>query len=1171
MHKLKILLAVLGTILVFVFMYVVFFNNTHRLHDAAVMQNRMQQKFTLAITKSRAELITKTLQSLQQSTTAFKEEQAEEIEQEGYKEYIQVFKKDTLMYWNVDKKMPLVNSINYNINTQLLQFHQQWYLTYIQVLKDSTTAYISIPVMDEYLVKNDFIKPFNYLNLNLHKHINFCDAKFAGATPININNKVIGYFCLTNKVAHLGNFIVTHYWIYFSLLVLYLCFGLTFYYSIQATHKHTLFAIFTCINSILAFVLVILFNSCVHLTASSSQVLQHIAIWGGASIQLIFIRAWSASFTINTNKYKVPIYIIITGLLIGSCFLLFKQNINLTWYATLTGNAYEVPILLIPSYQNIFYYLVLFASILYVFMCSKVIKRWSYNFMLSNTTKLLVFISCTMLFTLLAIIYFKEIPMFISLLFGTALVLFNINRLFTKWSFNFNYFNISFLLWIAIISAGMAYILQYNNSKYHYQNMYAYGEFLLDKQNNDFIATLNMFIRKHNYKKYTPYEWQLYFESEVSTLFDIDFVNNTNLPAAEKEDTNKLVIRKKYTNSFKYLLKIADTQSLILKPKSFESLEAMPNILKLSPDYLNSFNVENNYAYALLDSNNTVLYTNIYQASLFKELIKKHKKAGKLLGYKYVFVQETNYSMVVLMQDRGLVDYLFLYGAVFSWLFVFFTIVLIAVVTLKYKGNFKAIRNHFFGSFKHRYFISIIGLELLAFLAILYFVNRYANRTQIITDTNSIFSNLKLVKTELSNKIKKYGDDWNILPEEMQKVKQQFGVDFNMYNPKGNLLYTSLPILYILGLEGKQLHPKVLTNLNNALEGTKDIKKETIGSFNYKLGYMKYYSPNGNLYYITIPYYKQYDQLKLSKLNFLVPLIDTLFLLLIITGIVSYTLINYLNKRIGKLSNAIKQVDIQNANAIDWPYQDELKPLVLQYNAMVIKVEESARQLAISERDNTWRDMAKQIAHEIKNPITPIKLTLQRLQMYLQQGHPELQKHTQRAITTVLEQIDSLNDIATNFALVAKMKDKKLEKFELNELIKNVVYVHKQETETIYVTYNTTVPNIEIIADRDQIKRVLNNIIGNAIQAIPIDSNGIVNVTLNTFNSKAIITIKDSGVGIGEADTIQIFKPYFTTKNTGTGLGLAISKDIIEGHGGNITFTSIVNEGTVFTIQLPVI
>ena len=231
-------------------------------------------------------------------------------------------------------------------------------------------------------------------------------------------------------------------------------------------------------------------------------------------------------------------------------------------------------------------------------------------------------------------------------------------------------------------------------------------------------------------------------------------------------------------------------------------------------------------------------------------------------------------------------------------------------------------------------------------------------------------------------------------------------------------------------------------------------------------------------------------------------------------------------------------------------------------------MEKSAELLGKSEREGAWREMAKQVAHEIKNPLTPMKLSIQHLQRALNDNAEDVKELTQKISIRLIEQIDNLSNIATAFSDFAKMPQGNFDVINIEPILNSAVELFR-ESENVEINLNYASKEYFVNGDKEQLMRVFINVIKNATQAIPENKNGIIDINIEEKNDDFIISFKDNGVGIPIEKREHIFEPNFTTKNSGTGLGLAISKNIIERMNGKIWFDSVVDEYSIFYIELP--
>jgi len=226
--------------------------------------------------------------------------------------------------------------------------------------------------------------------------------------------------------------------------------------------------------------------------------------------------------------------------------------------------------------------------------------------------------------------------------------------------------------------------------------------------------------------------------------------------------------------------------------------------------------------------------------------------------------------------------------------------------------------------------------------------------------------------------------------------------------------------------------------------------------------------------------------------------------------------------------------------------------------------------LAQSERESAWREMARQVAHEIKNPLTPMKLNIQFLQQAMKNDNPNIKELTDKVSGSIIEQIDNLSYIASEFSNFAKMPEARPEELELSDLLNLAVKLYLDDAH-IKVAVNANSEKLLVYSDRSQLLRVFTNLLENAIQSIPAGKTGNIVVSIKSENNDVVVSITDNGTGINEDVAQKIFQPYFTTKSSGTGLGLAMTKKIIEFWKGEIWFETKEGEGTTFYIRLPLL
>lgn len=388
--------------------------------------------------------------------------------------------------------------------------------------------------------------------------------------------------------------------------------------------------------------------------------------------------------------------------------------------------------------------------------------------------------------------------------------------------------------------------------------------------------------------------------------------------------------------------------------------------------------------------------------------------------------------------------------------------------------------------------------------------------------------------------------------------------DIHVYSLSGELLSSSSEALFNSGVLSRRMPPKALFS-----EAEVTVCRESIASHSYLVSYVPFY--NGSFVhigYIATPYFMS-EQTRNQEVDDLLarllpPYIGILFLALLF----SYWAAWSMTAPIKILTDKMSHFKIGSPhNHIDYPYHDELGALVERYNILVERVEESAAQLAHAEREGAWRTMARQIAHEINNPLTPMKLTVQKLQRL--KGTDQFEMYFDKAAPMLIAEIDNLAHIAKSFSTFAKQPDVVSAVVDIAQKLSNVITLQRANDEQIPIRYVGPDSGVWVLADNEQISQVFVNILRNAIQATAGKDEADIIVMLNAAysDSEIQISISDNGTGIPEHVKPSIFRPNFTTKSNGNGLGLAISKRIVEGTGGQITFDSS-DKGTTFFVYL---
>ena len=516
-------------------------------------------------------------------------------------------------------------------------------------------------------------------------------------------------------------------------------------------------------------------------------------------------------------------------------------------------------------------------------------------------------------------------------------------------------------------------------------------------------------------------------------------------------------------------------------------------------------------------------------------------------------------------------DDLFTFATPFSYLFILFS-----ALTIVGAGLLHLLRHSKDtpASLRSRLHFSLIGILLTTMLAI--GIVQIINIIQINSKKN--IDNLRERASSIVGEVQhKYGPTRELREVEnsemedfLIKLSNIFFTDINVYYESGQLMASSRSQIFEEGLLSDKMNPEAYQKM--AIEKNSSfIHNESIGRMQFKSAYLPFYNEyNRLLGFVNLPYFAKQDESKKEISSFLVTFLNVYILLILFGVVVTILVSNYITSPVAMLSKKLSQIRLGMVNEkIHWKQNDEIGQLVSVYNRMVDELAMSAEMLARSERESAWREMARQVAHEIKNPLTPMKLSAQYLEKAWKEKAPDWDTRLARFTKTLVEQIDALSLIASDFSDFAKMQTVVMTRIDLEEVILFVLSMY-QDTTSIQYEFLCEVAGPSIVADRSQLIRVFTNLLNNAIQAIDNRQDGLIRIHVAKAQSLIVIKITDNGCGIAPEQNGRIFQPDFTTKTSGMGLGLAIVKGIVEEMKGEISFTSAEYQGTTFIIKFPV-
>lgn len=537
-------------------------------------------------------------------------------------------------------------------------------------------------------------------------------------------------------------------------------------------------------------------------------------------------------------------------------------------------------------------------------------------------------------------------------------------------------------------------------------------------------------------------------------------------------------------------------------------------------------------------------------------------------GYNHVIyrVDKKNY-IIVSNPALRFVDYLISFPYIFVFYFVF-----VLIITLI--GNPLFRRMIIPHDLRFRIQAAIISVVLISLLfvaagTIYYNIQEYENRHQ-----SELHEKIKSISEEIENRLISVNQitpdfqQWLFI--ELYNLSNIFRTDINIYDLNGGLIASSRPEIFRKAITSEKMNAVAFYQLSEKSK-LNFLQPEKIG----KLSYLSVYEPIQNdkgdyLGYLNLPYFTREDELKQGISTFIVAFINLYLILFLTSVIIAIFLSNKITLPLSLIRKKLKGIQLGKKNEqINYEAEDEIGALVKEYNHKVEELAESAELLARSERESAWREMAKQVAHEIKNPLTPMKLNIQYLQRVKEEGNEHYDDFFDRVTKNLIEQIDTLSGIATEFSNFAQIPKAKNEVFNLVEVLQNVCSLFEPNQNLHFSLETNNNSDVLIFADKEQLSRAFLNLVKNGIQAIPADQKGEIRISVQKVKSLALISISDNGTGISKDAQDHLFEPNFTTKTSGMGLGLSIVRNIINNFRGKIWHETSETEGTKFYVEIP--
>jgi len=644
---------------------------------------------------------------------------------------------------------------------------------------------------------------------------------------------------------------------------------------------------------------------------------------------------------------------------------------------------------------------------------------------------------------------------------------------------------------------------------------------------------------------------------------------------AEKSPINDAIFFvKDYTDQYSYIIReqvIGKNQEIAslfitLKSKKIPEEIGFPRLLISSQtvvmEHLENYTIARYHRGKLISNYGNFPYPTHFSA--FKKCSTNRENKSRRVYFDYQGFNHLMYSRTAMLESDDDVVVLSTPNTTnldratsFSYLFCFFGILLLPIYVRLYARVHT--RNNWSLSTKIR--LILLGLVLTALvisgIGSAWFIN---NQSQEYVHT-IIGEKMNAIEQQIRVKLAENNSDYNT---ELAYLSNIFKTDINIYDTNAYLLGTSRPKVFNIGLLSEQMNPIAKKEIFEQKQ-KQFIHREHIGSLYYHSAYANLYNENGdNKLCINLQYFGQQQQAEQQLYQYIEAVINIFVLLIAISTSASIILSNWITNPLRMLQEHFARIKIDNNEPINYHRNDEIGDLIAGYNQKIEELKVALQQMSQQQRELAWREFAQQIAHEIKNPLTPMKLSVQYLLQTSDRNDPQIENKIKKIGISLIEQIDVITRIVNEFATFAKIPQPYFQTTDIIPLIKNITEIFQQSSTTRFLLNIPTVCLLE--ADKSQLTQAFNNLFKNSLQA---GASKIV-ISVDIRQAKVQIQIADNGKGMSEEEKKQVFIPHFTTKTTGSGIGLALVKQIITNHNGIISFESTQNKGTTFHIELPI-
>lgn len=1104
-----------------------------------------------------------------------------------------IFKNDSLIFWNSDINDP--NSLLENIHSTKNIFEH-----------GNKVFYIVCSEIDSYKI---FTSTLLYHKKNNDENNTFILKKINGAYKIDFyieENEIKFNLDYTPKMNDFNSYIIG-FLIFFTLII---TFSST-YKSLKKLRKDKNNTFLFFITSSILFVLAIILQRKLFV-ASSNLFSQACFIYDSENSFSLGLLAEFVIFLFsniivltsnirNESKINTNIKIIISSTILASIILIYTYLI----YELISKT--DIPFSFLQIYNTTIesYF---FLMIICILSCSFIIllQNLMKIFVTEKQSYLKSIIAILLVGAILELFLTKLIDFHFSIITNIITILLYLILIWERKS-NFRIKKVIRNIGIiTLISTQLTYILYLINETKERNEMEWFANVIGDESDEAFEdAIIEITERIKNDKSLTEWQKNNDFPSDDSILnyFNTKYFNTEEIEGYNKVvtlcDTTTILVVSDLNNheincnelfndilEYNYTKKISEELTLVDDPTTDSYYILKLDLSPIDTNYLNICYIEFYKEYILnfigipeiITSYKNVLMPNLvnYSFSCYNENILQYKFGhynypNELSSFRYkdeeyvktkIFKHLTKLfdgdkTIIVTVEKPRFIDTI----APFSYIFIVLSLIYFINIRIFKKEELINIRQSFHAKMQLTIILTLGFAFLVAGFTSFAFIRNSLNRktTEFQYEKNkSIVKNIEydINKKDINNS------------EYLKKYKENYFTDINIYDTNGFLVNTTQSKLFE-GFKSKIINKEAYENIQLRKRFYYSCTEEIEG-IEYNSSYFPLLDENGNIHsIINIPFFDNKMSNNSNISNFIITYLNIFLVVMGISALIVILMTRKTLQPLEMIQDKMQKINLGGKNeAIEWKSKDEIGDLIEIYNKLIKELEISANKLMRSERETAWREMARQVAHEIKNPLTPMKLNIQFLQMAWDEKNPDIDRKLRETTKSILEQIDILSNIATAFSDYAKLPKKNIETFNLKEVIVNTINLYNNNDNIKIDIIEENESDYVINSDKNNLSIVFGNILKNAIQAIGKKENGRIEFRITDNGGRYRIEISDNGCGIGEEEKKKIFMPNFTTKSSGMGVGLSIVYDILETLGGNITFESEVGKGTTFIVEI---